>query len=547
MEEPGRLAVFRESVTAGLGTPGLRRLQAAWGASALGSWAFFVSLAVYAYDAGGATAVGAAALVRMLPAGLAAPLAGLLADRHPRRDVLLASLAARASIVAAISLAVATGAVISLVLVLAALFTVVATAHKPAQAALLPSLAETPRQLGAANALWTGVDNAAFLGGSLLGGVLIATAGVEAAFGACAVTYAFAMLPMASIPRDPVPEYRTNAALVNPLAAAAAGFREVAANRDVRTVVGFLTAATLVEGAVDVLVVVTAIDLLGLGDAGVGWLNAAWGLGGLIGGGGALALLRCGRLSAGIAVGGLLVGFALLVIAAVVAPVVAIAMLVGLGVGYALIEAAGLSLLQRLTSDEVLARAFAVVEAGYWLATGIGAMLAPAVVAVLGARNALVAIGVCLPLLVALRWRALVRFEEDAGVPELPFAALRRLSVFAPLPPATVENLARRVAELPVHAGEVVIRRGESGEDFYVVAEGDLFVSDCAEPHPLHAGEFFGEIALLRDCARTATVTASGEGLLYVLDRDAFLLGVSAHPRTADAIEDVASARLARG
>lgn len=546
MEEPGRLAVVRESLSAGLGTAGLRRLQTAWGASALGSWAFFVALAVYAYDAGGATAVGAAALVRMLPAGLAAPLAGLLADRHPRRDVLLASLAARAGIVAVIALAVATGAVISVVLALAALFTVVATAHKPAQAALLPSLADTPRQLGAANALWTGVDSAAFLGGSLLGGALIATAGVQAAFAACAVTYAVAMLPLAGLARDPVPAYRATAGL-NPLAAAAAGFREVAANRDVRVIVGFLSAATLVEGAIDVLVVVTAVDLLGLGDAGVGWLNAAWGLGGLLGGGGALALLRCGRLSAGIAAGGLLVGFALLVVAAALSPVVAITMLVGLGVGYALIETAGLSLLQRLTSDEVLARAFAVVEATYWLATGIGAMLAPAVVALLGARNAVFAIGLCLPLLVALRWRALARFEEHAVVPERPFATLRRLSVFAPLPPATVENLARRVWERAVHAGEVVIRRGDPGEDFYVIAEGDMEVTDCpGAPSDLHAGDFFGEIALLRDIPRTATITARREGLLYVLDREAFLLGVSAHPRTADAVEDVAAMRLAR-
>jgi MFS family permease len=534
-------------VRAGLGTGPLRALEASWGAAALGSWTFFVALAVYAYQAGGPTAVGAAALTRMVPAGLAAPAAGALVDRRPRRDVLLVALVVRAALAAAIALAVASDAPFAAVLALAALFTVVASAHKPAQAALLPTLAETPRQLGAANALMTGVDNGAFMAGSLVAGALIATTSVAATFVATAALLALALAPMAAIHRDPVPEYRAGDDAAGALADAVAGFRELAAHRDVRLVVGFLSVTTLVEGAVDVLVVVLAIRLLDLGDAGVGWLNAAWGLGGLLGGGAALALLHRGRLSGGIALGGLLAGGALLVAAAIVQPGVALAMLVALGVGYALIETAGTSLLQRLTSDEVLGRAFAVVETSYWLTTGLGAMLAPAVIAALGARGAVAAIGLCLPLCVALRWPALRRFEEHAVVPEREFGALRALPLFAPLPIATVENLARRVATRPVRAGETVVRRGDAGHDFYVVADGVLDVSDCdGTPPPLGTGDFFGEIALLRDVPRTATVTARGDGSLYVLDREAFLFGVGAHRRSNEAAERAATERLAR-
>jgi hypothetical protein len=222
-------------------------------------------------------------------------------------------------------------------------------------------------------------------------------------------------------------------------------------------------------------------------------------------------------------------------------------MFIVLGVGYALIEAAGLSLLQRLTSDEVLGRAFAVVETTYWLATGIGAVLAPAVVTLLGARGAVAAIGACLPLVVALRWRGLLRFEEHAVVPAREFGVLRRLALFAPLPMATVENLARRVAALPVPTGEVVVRRGDPGHSFYVVANGVLDVGDCdGAPAPLVAGDFFGEIALLRDVPRTATVTARDDVLLYVLDRDAFLSGIGAHRRSAEVAERTAAARLQR-
>ena len=531
-----------------LATPDLRRVQFAWAVSAVGSWIVFVALAVYAYDAGGAAAVGLAALVRMVPAGLAAPLAGVLADRRPRRDVLLGSLLARAVTMGAVVAAVATGAPAGVVFALAALFTIESAAHKPAQAALMPALAQTPRQLAACNAIWSGVDNAAFLVGSILGGLLIATASVESAFVLTAALFAAAAVPVARIARDPIPEYRAGAAAsqVHPLRAAATGFREVAADPDRRLIAGFMTVATLVEGAVDVLVVVVAIELLDLGGAGVGWLNACWGAGGLAGGAAALALLGHGRLAAGLAGGGLLVGLPLMAIAGLSAPWAVGALLVLLGVGYALIEVAGLSLMQRLSSEDSLGQAFSVIESSYWLATGLGAIAAPAVIALLGAEGALLAVGACLPLIVGLRWVALSRLEAGVSVPEREFGVLRALPAFAPLSLAAVEDVARRVAPVHARAGEVLVREGDPGDRFYVVAEGWTEVScrgrRLGERGP---GEFFGEIALLRDVPRTATVTARGDVLLYALDRDAFLFALGAHPRSNDAVRDEAESRLA--
>jgi MFS family permease len=527
-------------------TPDLRRVQLAWSVSAVGSWIVFVALAVYAYDAGGAAAVGLAALVRMVPAGLAAPLAGVLADRLPRRDVLLGSLAARSATMAAVVAAVATGAPAGVVFALAALFTIEASAHKPAQAALLPALVQTPRQLAACNAIWSGVDNAAFLAGSVAGGALIALASVEAAFGLTAVLFAAAAIPVARIARDPIPAYRAGDDHAHPLQGALAGFRAVAADADLRLIAGFLTAATLVEGAADVLVVVVAIELLDLGGAGVGWLNACWGAGGLIGGIAALTLLRRGRLAAGLAAGGLLVGLPLMATAVLASPWVAAALLVLLGVGYGLIEVAGLSLMQRLSSEETLGRAFAVVESSYWLSTGLGAVLAPVVVALLGLSGALIAVGACLPLIVALRWAALMRLEAGAAVPEREFRALRALSVFDPLPIAAVENVARRVTEVRAAAGEVVIREGDRADRFYVVADGWADVGRGGEALARRGpGDFFGEVALLRDMPRTATVTARGDVVLYALERDAFLFALGAHPRSRDAVSRVAETRLA--
>jgi MFS family permease len=535
------------SLTGALATAPLRRLQFGWAVSAVGGWVFFVALAVYAFDVGGATAVGAAALTRMVPAGLAAPLAGVLADRHSRRDVLLGSIALRALVLGAIGGAVASDAPLALVLTLAALFTIVATAHKPAQASLLPSLVETPHQLAASNAVWSAVDNGAFLAGALVSGALIATTSMSVAFGVTAGLFAVATVPIALIARDPVPDFRASAEGIRPVEDAFDGFRQVWADRRLRMVVGVLAFSTTVEGAIDVLVVLVAINLLGLGGAGVGWLNACWGFGGVIGGAAALTLLRRGRLTAGLSAGGLLVGLPLMLVALAESTATTVAMLILLGVGYALIEVAGLSLLQRLPSNDLLGRAFAVVESSYWITTGLGAIIAPLIVHVVGLRDALLVVGACLPLLVAFRWRPLALLEEGIRVPERPFKLLRAVEMFAPLPLATIENVSRRVDAVHVQAGETVVREGDMGDRFYLVAEGRLDVScERGAYPPVGAGDVFGEIALLQDVPRTATVTARDDCLLYALDRESFLGAVSSHASAAGAARRVASERLAR-
>ena len=537
---------IHRSLAGALATAQLRRLQAGWAVSAVGGWVFFVALSVYAFDAGGATAVGAAALTRMVPAGLAAPVAGVLADRYSRRDVLFGAIVARALILVGIAAAVAASAPLALVLALGALFTIVATAHRPAQAALLPSLVETPHQLAASNAVWSAIDNAAFLVGALLSGALIATTSMADAFFVTAGLFAVAAWPIARIERDPVPEYRAAAEHARPIADAVHGFREVGRDSRLRLVVGVLAISTMVEGAIDVLVVLVAIEMLGLGGSGVGWLNACWGLGGVIGGVAALALLRRGRLTAGLSTGGLLVGVPLMLIGASETLGVAVVMLVLLGIGYALIEVAGLSLLQRLPANDVLGRAFAVVESSYWITTGLGAIVAPLIVDLVGLRDALLLVGACLPLLVALRWRPLALLEAATVVPERPFKALRAVEIFAPLPLATIENVSRRVDAIEVHAGETVIREGEYGDRFYVVADGVLDVSCDRGAFPsVSAGDAFGEIALLQDVPRTATVTARDDCLLYALDRESFLCAVSSHPSAANAAQALATTRLA--
>ena len=315
--------------------------------------------------------------------GLAAPLTGLAADRFPRRDVLLAATLARALLLAAAALAVALDAPFALLLVLATLFTVAATAHKPAQAALLPHLAPDRRRQAAANALWTGDRQrrvrrrrdrrrrarrraSARPRRSRRAALAFARGGAAA----------LARHPRATRERRVARALARRDAVDSPLE----GLRVVARDRRLRLLVGVLSASTLVEGMVDVLVVVTALRLVDLGDAGVGWLNAAWG--------DRRARRRRGRAEAARArpacasrcpAGGLLIGLPLLALAGSRSAVAALVALTVLGVGYALVEIGRAS--RCCSGSPTTASAPArsrVVESSYWLTTGAGAMLAPA-------------------------------------------------------------------------------------------------------------------------------------------------------------------------
>jgi predicted MFS family arabinose efflux permease len=535
---------FRRSLVEALSTGELRRIQLAWAATSIGGWIFFILLSVYAYEEGGTAAVGVAALARMLPAGIVAPFGGVLVDRHSRRDVLLVIALGRALLLTGAGLAVALDAPLALVLVLSAVFTGLQTAHRPAQAALLPGLTQTPRQLAASNAVSTAVDNVGFLAGAMLGGAMIAATSLGSAFAITAGVFAAAVWPLARIPRDPIPPHRDHEDEEGVLEELAWGFATVIREPSLRLLVAMLSASSFVLGAVDVLVVIVTLELLDLGNASVGWLNSAWGVGGLVGSAAAISMLGRGRLARGIASGFFMIGLPLLLLAALPEVSVAVGVLLVLGVGYSLVETAGLTLLQRFTSDEVLGRAVAVVESSYWITNGIGAILASAIVGLFGLQGALVAIGALLPLLAVLRWAGLARFEAGAPVPTDVFDAMRRLDIFAPLPLGMIENLALRAEEREVQAGEVVVRQGDRGTRFYIIAKGDFDVANAEGAFPpMGPGETFGEIALLRDVPRTAAVTARDDGLLYQLDRESFLNGLTGHRFSARAADRLASRR----
>ena len=189
------------------------------------------------------------------------------------------------------------------------------------------------------------------------------------------------------------------------------------------------------------LVVVTALRLLDLGSAGVGILEAASGIGSILGAGVMLALLVRKRLGEDLAIGIFLWGAPLVVLGLVVNTAVAVLAFGLVGLGNTLVDVSAITLLQRTAPTAVAGRVFGVVESMMVAGMALGALLAPVLVGLAGPRAALIVTGSVLPILVLLTLAQLRRIDDGAGVDEEIIAALRGVPFLAPLPLATLEFL----------------------------------------------------------------------------------------------------------
>jgi predicted MFS family arabinose efflux permease len=541
-----RLSESTRAFRAAFANPALRRLELALAGSVVGDWAFSVALAVYAYHQGGAAALGIVSMTRWLLAAAAAPFIAVLADRYRRRRVMIAADLLRAVTVGAAALTVWGGGPALLVYGLAVLTAIVATAFPPAQTALIPSLTRTPEEMTAANVVTSSIDSVGTFAGPAIGGVLLATAGTGTVFALDAATFVWSLLLVAAISApDDNPQGTAGAGAPEGLAGEVlAGFRVVGRDRRLRLIIGLFGAQTIVSGAISVLIVVMAIDLLTLGNSGVGTLNASVGVGGVLGSVVAFGLVGRGKLASDFALGLLLWGVPIAVIGIWANSSVAIAMLVLVGVGNTLVDVAGLTLLQRVVADEVLGRVFGVLESVFAASIGLGAVLAPLLIHLVGIRTALIVVGAFLPVLTLITWPLLAHIDRGAADPAR-LALLRAVPFMAPLPEATLERLSSRLEPIAVGAGETIFSAGEPGDRFYVVERGEVEVVDGdGVLARIGEGGYFGEIALVRDVPRTAGIRVPVGAELLALDRDEFIAAVTGHAPSAAAADAVVSARM---
>ena len=542
-----RLADSARAFGRSFGNPGLRRLQLAFAGSEIGGWGYSIALWVLAFEAGGAAALGVLTLVMMLTPGIAAPFTSILGDRFDRVKVMVGADLVRVALMAAAAAVAFADAPTGILYALAALASAAGTAFRPAQAALLPSLARTPDELTAANVASSTIESAGAFAGPALGGVVIAVSGPGVSFAIAAGTFLWSALLLAGI-RTTTPAEAEETSPAEPervLHVVSAGARAVVSDPRARLIVSLVSAQTLVSGALLVFLPVLALDLLDWGEEGFGAINAACGIGGVIGAAAAVTLVGVRRLSRPLALGTVLWGLPIALAAVWDTKAGALVLLGVVGLANTIVDVSAYTLLQRVVPDAVLARVFGVLESLIYATHAIGGIVAAVLIEAFGLRAALVAVGLFLPVCVALAWPRLARLDADAEVPERALALLRGVPFLAVLPAAALEALAGRAVTVTVPAGEAVFRQGDHGDRFYAIAEGEAGVTIDGEELPaLSAGDWFGEIALLRDVPRTATITARTDLDLLALERDDFIAAVTGHAPSAEAAGAVVGARL---
>ncbi|HMJ01087.1 MAG TPA: MFS transporter [Gaiellaceae bacterium] len=524
--------------------PGLLRVELGWGFAITAYWAFIIALSVYAYDEGGAAAVGLVGLVRVLPAFVAAPFAGMLGDRYRRERVMFVLSLGRAVSMGATAAAIFAGSPIWLVYTLAGAVALSASMVRPMQSALLPQLARTPEELTAANLVVTTIESSGIFLGPAIGGLLLAATNTETVFAAAAGSFALAALLVAGIKVEGLPERELREGGF--FREFFAGFGAIGGDRNLRLIIGLYGAQTLIAGALNVLLVVAALELLNLGEAGVGFLNSAVGVGGLFGALAAFALVGRQRLASDFGLGLVLWGFPIALIGVWPNPTIALILLGLVGVGNTVVDVAALTLLQRTVPDEVLTRVFGVVQSVFVATLGLGAIAAPLMTGTIGIRWAMVVTGSILPVLAGLLWRRIRALDAEALAPTRELALLRAIPLFKPLPAPAIDQLASHLIPLQATVGDEIVRQGEPGHRFYVIAAGEVEVLVDGRPGGVFGpGDHFGEIALLRDVPRTATVKAKTDTELYALERDEFLSAVTGHAASAEAADAIVASRLA--
>jgi MFS family permease len=516
----------------------------AFGATWTAEWAFMVALAVVAFRDGGATAVGVVGFVRMAPAAVLSPLGTVLADRLPRDRVLLWSCLIRAAATAAAAAVLAGGGPAVAVYALAAIATAAFTVFRPAHSALLPALCTTPLELTSANVVRGLFDSLSTLLGPLLAALLLGVGSPTTVFVAAAALAFLSGVLLLGLSYEAAPRPAA-APLGRIVQETVDGFRALTRYRDAGLLIGLGLAQTLTRGFLSVFLVVVAIDLLDIGEPGVGLLTAAVGAGAVASSLGAVRFVTGARLAQLEGLGVLLWGLPLTLSGALPSTPVVLALICVIGIGNALVDIGLWTLPARLVPDELLARLFGAAESLTAVSVAVGAFVAPLAITLLGIRGALTVLGLIAPMLVVLAWRRLKAIDASIAHRDKEVEVLKEVGMFRPLPMAAVDNLARHVEQADYAAGQVVFHQGDHGDRFYVIADGEAeVIGDGHVIRTLIPGEGFGEIALLRDTTRTATVSARTALRVFTLDRYHFLPAVSGYQSSLDHADLLIGERL---
>jgi MFS family permease len=534
----------RRAFTSLAGNGALLRVLAAYVMFILAEYAVWIAMLVFAYSRGGAAIAGLVAVAQLVPAAVVAPVVASLADRRSPVVLLAGGYVAQAAAMAGTAAAVIAGVPVAAYAAAVVAATAVTTT-RPAQSALIPSVAATPDQLTAANVVGGWLEAAGVAAAGLLAGVLISLAGVGSVFVVCAGLGLAAGLLVAGLRVAALAPAEQDAPAV--VAGVGEALRLAAGQPRLRLMLALLTADAVVVGALDLLVVILAISVLGRSQAWAGYLAFAFGAGAVLAATGS-AILVGRRLGGPILGAALMFSGALAVLTSGTGLAGTMALLALAGAGHSLLTVAARTLLQRSVPVQLIGRVFGVLEGFMMAGLALGALLVPALAHLGGSRLAVLGVAAVLPLTAVAGGRAVFRLDAGTPVPVVQIALLRSLPLFAELPAPAIEGLAAALTPVQLRAGAVLIRQGDPGDVYYAIAAGELdALQDGRLLRRCGRGEGVGEIALLRAIPRTATVIAHSAATVYQLGREPFLAAVLGHAPTLRQADRIADTRLATG
>jgi cyclic nucleotide-binding protein len=537
-----RVAVVRRA----LGSRRLRDVELAFLGFGVAEYGVWVAVLVYAFQHGGTSQSGVIAVVQLLPAAALAPVVARLADRRSA-FALRAGYLAQALTVGMTASAMLLHAPPLLTYLGAILAASAVTVTRPAQGALLPSLVQSPAELTAANVVSGWVESISLLVGPALAGLMIAAGGSGGALLLFATILLGGAALVAGVP-DSVATLDGGRGEGSVSAADATTVTGLLRSRKgVPGLMAMMAVQFVALGAIDVLVVVLALRTLGLGASGAGYLDASFGAGAVLGGVAALAVVGRRRLVGTLLGAATVWGVAMLGLGAWMTVAGAFAFLAVAGASHTVLDVSGRAALHRAVPWRFHGRMFGVLEGLSMLGLAVGSISVPALVALGGTRLALGGEGVLLVVSVLAATRTLAALERTMPAPEAELTLLGAAPLFSALSPPVMEGLARALVPRQAVAGEVIIREDAPGSLYFLVASGGLTVTiDGEYVRTLGEGDGFGEIALLRDGIRTATVTATRDCRLYELDRGPFLDAVTGSYHVHRAAEELIARRLER-
>ena len=521
-------------------------LLIAWGLSYAGDLAAFTAASVYAYRAGGAGLVAVLGLLKALPGAFLVPLVTSGSDRTRRERLLIATVVPRVLLLGVAAAAMTGGGQGLLVVVLVGVEGGVASAFRQIQAALLPWLARTPDELTSANSAASVLQSAAMVGGPAIAAGLLAAGMVQAAMIASCGLVAVAAVLLAGVrPLSSEAPVRAAGRLKQLKLDMVAGFNAGVRQRDAAALFVPAAAQTFGRGVLNVLTVVIALELFDLGSAAVGWLTALLGVGGLLVGPLAVLLVRGKRVARSFAAGVAGWGVPMILLGFAHGAYWPYLMFGVIGVANVFDDVGVYSSLQQVIPPRLMGRALGVRRGLLLLSMGLGSAVTPWLIDVWGARGTLIATGLLLVAVAAAFLPRLTAIDGKISAPGPDLTLLRQVSFFHPLPFAIVEHLTSELQSATYEPGDVIIRDGEPGERFYIIAEGRARAAkDGMQLREMGSGESFGEIALLRRIPRTATVTALSHLEARTLAREEFLAAVTGNPESVERAEEVVSTRL---